>query len=367
MVTQGKFKPPSERDPRLDPGIDPIVMKALASNKDERYQTAEEFRDAHPGQAVADEPDHQRRRARALHARPVPRRDHRGARARRQHEGGRRGAVPGRARSGDAPAHGHLRARRRGSAASSRARRSRRATIRVPTAEQLLAHPQRRGLFIAGTLAALVAGGAVALLAGAPEPRAGADAGAADTPSPPPQPTPVVTPLETPPPTAAVHADADARRAAGATRRAPARQGEQGGGGAEHGGRRRTRCARTRPIRCRRSSAPSRASTPRSSRSTAPVLEDKWNAIASEITFGKADKFDKVDAMLDALRHEMAKVKAGGCAREKKGRHARAAGPFVSVRSKLTRPSTSAGRSADRRLLGRAADEAADHAAEERP
>ena len=45
MVTQGKFKPPSQRDPRLDPGLDPIVMKALASNKDERYQTAEEFRD----------------------------------------------------------------------------------------------------------------------------------------------------------------------------------------------------------------------------------------------------------------------------------------------------------------------------------
>jgi hypothetical protein len=42
------------------------------------------------------------------------------------------------------------------------------------------------------------------------------------------------------------------------------------------------------------------------------VLEDKWNAIASEITFGKADKYDKVDAMLDSLRHEMAKVKAGG-------------------------------------------------------
>ena len=43
-----------------------------------------------------------------------------------------------------------------------------------------------------------------------------------------------------------------------------------------------------------------------------PVLEDKWNAIASEITFGKADKFDKVDAMLDALRREMGKVRAGG-------------------------------------------------------
>src|SRR3954466_6680467 len=45
MVTQGKFKKPSERDPRLDPGLDPIVMKAVASNKEDRYQTAEEFRD----------------------------------------------------------------------------------------------------------------------------------------------------------------------------------------------------------------------------------------------------------------------------------------------------------------------------------
>ena len=37
------------------------------------------------------------------------------------------------------------------------------------------------------------------------------------------------------------------------------------------------------------------------------MLEDKWNAIAAEITFGKADKFDKVDAMLEALRREMRK------------------------------------------------------------
>jgi hypothetical protein len=43
-----------------------------------------------------------------------------------------------------------------------------------------------------------------------------------------------------------------------------------------------------------------------------PVLEDKWNAIATEITFGKAEKLDKVDSMLDALRREMAKVRAGG-------------------------------------------------------
>jgi hypothetical protein len=42
------------------------------------------------------------------------------------------------------------------------------------------------------------------------------------------------------------------------------------------------------------------------------VLEDQWNAIASEITFGKSEKFDKVDAMLDALRREMSKVRKGG-------------------------------------------------------
>jgi hypothetical protein len=42
------------------------------------------------------------------------------------------------------------------------------------------------------------------------------------------------------------------------------------------------------------------------------VLEDRWNSIASEITFGKGEKFSKVDQMLDQLRKEMAKVRSGG-------------------------------------------------------
>jgi hypothetical protein len=42
------------------------------------------------------------------------------------------------------------------------------------------------------------------------------------------------------------------------------------------------------------------------------VLEDQWNAIAQEITFGKGEKFEKVDAMLDALRREMGRVRKGG-------------------------------------------------------
>ena len=47
----------------------------------------------------------------------------------------------------------------------------------------------------------------------------------------------------------------------------------------------------------------------------APHLDDSAAddlTLATEITFGKADKFDKVDAMLDALRREMAMVRAGG-------------------------------------------------------
>ncbi len=41
------------------------------------------------------------------------------------------------------------------------------------------------------------------------------------------------------------------------------------------------------------------------------VLEERWNAVASEITFGKADKFEHVDKLLDGLRHEMAHVRDG--------------------------------------------------------
>ena len=42
------------------------------------------------------------------------------------------------------------------------------------------------------------------------------------------------------------------------------------------------------------------------------ILEERWNAIASEITYGKADKYERVDTLLDALRREMQHVRAGG-------------------------------------------------------
>src|SRR5262249_43592750 len=41
-------------------------------------------------------------------------------------------------------------------------------SIRVPTAEQLILHPRRRGLFVAGTIGALIAGGTLAALLARP-------------------------------------------------------------------------------------------------------------------------------------------------------------------------------------------------------
>ena len=41
------------------------------------------------------------------------------------------------------------------------------------------------------------------------------------------------------------------------------------------------------------------------------VLEDRWNSIATEITYGKADRYERVDQLLDGLRREMQKVRDG--------------------------------------------------------
>lgn len=46
VVCQGQFQPPSARDPAIDGDIDAIVSKALATRPEDRYQIAEEFRDA---------------------------------------------------------------------------------------------------------------------------------------------------------------------------------------------------------------------------------------------------------------------------------------------------------------------------------
>jgi len=309
MVTQGKFKRPSERDPRLDPGIDPIVMKALTSNKEERYQTAEEFRDAiqvklsqmNPtinADALAhfmrglfrDEITEEHALVASMKAVDVaPFQDEL-----------------------DQATHKHTVTFARASGINRIIPRSGPASgkIPVPTAEQLLAHPQRRGLFIAGTLAALVAGGAMAMLLARPS-----HVAPVVTQAPPPapatgepaQPQPVVTPLE--PPSGAVAVQPTPTRDVLPPRRIARPHAKV------------NKVVHVAPPHHLVSHTPEQVQakfrTVKGEYTTfksqyGSVLEDKWNAIASEITFGKADKFDKLDAMLDSLRHEMAKVKAGG-------------------------------------------------------
>ncbi len=316
MVTQGKFKKPSERDPRLDPGIDPIVMKALSSNKDERYQSAEEFRDGiqvklsqmNPtinADALAhfmrglfrDEITEEHALVASMKAVDV---------APFQHEL-------------DQATHKHTVTFARASGINRIVSRPAQpsGSIKIPTHEQLLAHPQRRGLFVAGTLAALVAGGSVAMLLARPShvPTTAASV-ATTTPTTPPSGAaatgplmPVVTPLEpsgeavlpTPtrdvlPPRHVARPHAKVNKVVVAPHATPG----------PHQLRSRTPDqvqAKYRTVKGEYAAFKSQYGA---------VLEDKWNAIATEITFGKADKFDKVDAMLEALRREMARVRSGG-------------------------------------------------------
>jgi serine/threonine-protein kinase len=45
-VTQGKFPPPSSKNPDIEPALDALVMKAMAARPDDRFQTGEALRDA---------------------------------------------------------------------------------------------------------------------------------------------------------------------------------------------------------------------------------------------------------------------------------------------------------------------------------
>jgi serine/threonine-protein kinase len=313
MVTQGKFKRPSERDPRLDPGLDPIVMKGLASNKEERYQTAEEFRDAiqvklsqmNPtinADALAhfmrglfrDEITEEHALVASMKAVDVaPFQDEL-----------------------DQATHKHTVTFARASGINRIIPRAAQASgkINVPTAEQLLAHPTRRGLFIAGTLAALVAGGAMAMLLARPShltPTVTQGPPPHESAAPPSgQPMPVVTPLE-PPSGAPVVTPTPTRDVLPPHSRArPHAKVNKVVMAAKPPTVHPVRAHTAEQVQAKFRSVKGEYSAFKSQYGA--VLEDKWNAIASEITFGKADKFDKLDAMLDSLRHEMAKVKAGG-------------------------------------------------------
>lgn len=299
-VTAGKITPPSERDPRLDPGLDPLVMRALASKKEDRYQTAEEFRDAiqvklsqlnptmssdtlahYMRQLFRDEITEEHKLVATLKAVDVAPYQEELTAATEQHT----------VTFARAPLGARILNRMGG--ANSGPERT------VPTAEQLLAHPRRRTFFFVGAAGMMLAGSALAFYvarSGGPvvevPPAPPPPRPIAATPPPPVTPAPVKPPpVETPRPAPSKRASHHRRthtpsQTASASKHSPdAVQAKFQTISREYGAFKRQYGA---------------------------VLEERWLAITNELTFGKADKFDRVDTMLDGLRREMAKVKQGG-------------------------------------------------------
>src|SRR5262249_15040410 len=160
------------------------------------------------------------------------------------------------------------------------------------TAEQLLAHPQRRGLFIAGTMAALVAGGALAMILARPGHVATTTVGgggALPTTAPPPVVTPVVTPLEPTPPPATGQAVLPTPTRDQLPPRHVARPHAKVNKVPTVVPKQSVHIAHT-PEQVQAKFRTVRSEYAAFKSQYGPVLEDKWNAIASEITFGKADK-----------------------------------------------------------------------------
>jgi len=311
MVTAGKITPPSVRDPRLDPELDALVMRALATQKEDRYQTGEEFRDAiqtklsqlnptinadslahYMRQLFTDDITEERRLVESMKAVDVAPFQEELTAATTQHT-----VTFARALQGSkllnklsAATNGSLRA--------------------VSTDEMMRAHPRRRTLFFVGAGAAMLLGSGVAFIAARaamrPPIAATAPVVAPVPTEPPPPTTPVVTPVVTamappaptppaPTPPPATVSRPKSKRVAAATREkaapAPAPSAARHSPDAVQ--------AKFRTVKQEYTSFKSQYGS---------VLEERWNAIANEITFGKADtKYDKVDGMLDGLRREMAK------------------------------------------------------------
>jgi len=330
MVSKGEFLPPSVRDPALDPALDPIVCRALESRADERYQTAEEFRDAisaklshlNPtisGDALAhlmrslfvDEIDEER--ALVASTRAVAVEEYREAFTDSVFQTvtfARAGVVADRAPSPLPPPPTPLPSRIPSplpSLAASHARASSSWNERRWLAGAMVGAGT---LFTALLVLAVVRYRAPTV---APIPPAPLPAMRAPLRSPPParpsEPEPIVVPLPDPEP-----ARAPVTRDPSRSRRHP---GE--------------RTARTE--RPRDDGAPP-VERPRAPVNDAAVvakfrtvkkeyesfkseygarLEDDWNAITGEITFGRpGEKYQKVNAMLDALRRNMSRVRDGG-------------------------------------------------------
>jgi serine/threonine protein kinase len=305
MVTAGKIIPPSVRDPRLDGEFDSLVMKALATQKEARYQTAEELRDAvqvklsqlNPtisADALAhylrglfkDEITEEHKLVQSMKAVDMAPFQNELTQATEQH------TVT------------FARAQSLGARISARLGTTPSGQLRMSTEEQLRAHPRRRAFFFIGVAGAMLLGSGAALwLAKNASKPVNVVQAPRVTPPPPEPPKPVVTPIviERPAPTVVERPVARTSPKPHKVRPHASQVVEKPPVSPKHSPDEVQ--AKFRTVKSEYSSFKAQHGL---------VLEERWNAIANELTYGKADKFDKIDAMLDGLRREMKKIGSGG-------------------------------------------------------
>jgi serine/threonine-protein kinase len=314
-VTQGKFPPPSARNPSIPAELDALVMKAIAVKADDRFQTGESLRDAIQTELARLNPtisgDQLAVVLRGLFAEELQEERELVA---RMHEVD---LAPFRDELTAATVSHTVTFARAPAAPPSTPALPEPVVEEVPlseieadrdTGEQL---PRARGggvLWLA--LVAMIFGaGIVVLLFKQTRPPAVTTAPPV-TPSPvvtPPVvvPPPVVTPAPTPPPVVMPLAPAPQANAGEHHKHG---HHDKSAHVAPHGNVTPEAVqAKFKKVRGEYGSFKSQYGG---------VLEERWNAIANEITYGRPGndqaKFEKVDQMLDSLRHEMQKVRDGG-------------------------------------------------------
>lgn len=321
IVTAGKVVPPSVRDASLDPSIDPIIMKALATRASDRYQTAEEFRDAlqvklmqlcptfstdtmaaYVKERFREDILEEKQLVASLKAVDVAPYQEELTAATTQHTvtfaraGIKLSALMGAATDASALAH-H--------------------TPTFTPAAKLPFLVKVVGASVVGAIAMLaILGGS---LLRRPPPIIEVQTPPAVTPSQPPSnievrapeptpPGPTITPLPTAP-------TPKPRPTANGTKPNAKREPE-GTQAASPATKPKGRKAGSTPEAVEEKFRAVRKEYTSFRNQYGPVLEERWQAIANEITFGrsdgKTDKYERVDTMLDGLRKEMGKVKDGG-------------------------------------------------------
>ncbi len=289
MVTAGKIVPPSQRDPRLDPAIDAIVMKALATRPHDRYQTAEEFRDALQSHLMQRNPTINAD-ALAEHVRVLF----------QEELSGEHHMVSDLKAVDVEPFRNQLKqASVRHTVTFARAPMGKkRRRSEAPALALARRHARPVLLFFVAACSAMVAGGGITLgLLRASTNQPAQTAPAVVTASRSPEAATPSAPVPAEAPTPVEHRPA---------REHPSRHA----GARAHRPQREPAARRPSSATVERKFSRINGEYSRFKSEYGAVLDGRWNAIAHEAAFGKSEKIQRLDVMLDALRRAMAAVRA---------------------------------------------------------